>query len=178
MLTFKEIHMQHKRIIIFALLLSGLWLADMQAQTMYVYQDDESKSSYTLNDVRKVTFAGGEINIHRMDASASSYDLIRLKWLSFTDFTTDVIEPTTLTGSDLLIAFPNPVENILYIDLSELNNVDGRFSVLGLDGKVLLSRNVQGFGVFSLNLSHLPKGIYICRYESTTETQTVKIIKQ
>ena len=78
----------------------------------------------------------------------------------------------------MLKVYPNPVGDILNIDLTGMSEAEGTLSILNFEGKTLVTRKVSNEGVLSLDISHLPTGIYLCRYSNATEIKTVKIIKQ
>jgi hypothetical protein len=80
--------------------------------------------------------------------------------------------------SQMLKVYPNPVGDILNIDLTGMSEAEGRLSILDFKGKTLVSRQVNNEGVISLDISHLPVGIYLCLYNTATEITTLKIIKE
>jgi len=76
-----------------------------------------------------------------------------------------------------LQTFPNPVTDMLHIDLTN-NDAAGTISILSPEGKVLISQATSGKDLVTLQLQHLPKGIYLCRYANQMENITAKIVKQ
>ena len=160
-----------------AVLLLGLGLTSLQAQTMYVKKSSGTQTAYTLSNVRKMTFSGGNATVHKTDNTTSVYALSGLRYLNFTDLTTSISEQPMLLASAALITYPNPVNNVLNIDLTGEAS-EGSVSILTLEGKLLQEQKTNGANTVTLNLSQLPQGIYLCRYVSTTDIKTVKIIKQ
>ena len=169
--------MRHKRLKLSAILLLGLGLTGLQAQTMYVKQNNGTQSAYALSNVRKLTFTPGNVTIQKSDNTTGVYALSGIKYLSFQDFTTGINEPQMAEGNTLL-TYPNPVDDILNIDLTGTKNGEGRISILNLEGKVMQTQKTSGIGVVTFNLSQLPQGIYLCSYTNGSETKTVKIIKK
>lgn len=169
--------MRQKRLKLSAVLLLGLGLTGLQAQTMYVKQSNGTQTAYALSNVRKMTFSAGNVTVQKTDNTTGVYALSGLKYLSFENLTTGINEPQMAAGNTLLI-YPNPVTDMLTIDLTGTNNGEGHISILNLEGKVMQKQQTEGTGIVSLNLSQLPQGIYLCRYTNGTETKTVKIIKQ
>lgn len=169
--------MKHKRIKLSAVLLLGLGLTSLQAQTMYVKEKVGTQTAYTLSSVRKMTFTGGDVTVQKTDNSTGVYALSGLRYLNFTNLTTSITElPVQLVSGDL-IAYPNPITDVLNIDLRGVEG-EGTISIISFDGKVLQTQQTSGASTVTLNLSQLPKGIYLCRFANTTEIKTVKIIKQ
>jgi len=168
--------MRHKKLKLSAVLLLGLGLTSLQAQTMYVKESSGMQTAYTLINVRKMTFSGGNATIHKTDNSTGIYALKGLKYLSFEDITTGLKEQTEL-GNASFSAYPNPVNDVLNIDLSG-EAIEGTIRILTLEGKLLQEQKTNGTNTVTLNLSQLPQGFYLCQYVGATEIKTVKIIKQ
>jgi hypothetical protein len=170
--------MRHKKLPFIALLILVLGLTSMQAQTMHVKESSGTQTAYTLSNVRKLTFSGGNLNIHETDNNISDYALSGLAHLSFSDFSTSTPEPAIQTGQTVIWAYPNPVSDILYLDLNGMATA-GTISILTLDGRLLQEETTKAASnIVTLNLSHLPQGIYLCCYLSAEEIKTIKIIKR
>ncbi|HPM13775.1 MAG TPA: T9SS type A sorting domain-containing protein [Bacteroidales bacterium] len=260
--------MQHKRLKLSAVLLFGIGLVGLQAQTMYVNESNGTQTAYTLKSVQKMRFSSGNLTVTKTDNSSNEYALNDLRYLNFSNISIDTeypiapvsliaTETTTSTVSlswnastdnigityyliykdgvkidsatstsyiateltsntaysftvkardaannisaasnvlsittskitsvfelntdNIIFVYPNFVNNIINIDLSGIANAEGTFSILNFEGKTVLSWYVKNEGVLPLDISSLPTGIYLCRYETATEIKTVKIIKQ
>ena len=168
--------MRHKKLKLSAVLLLGLGLSSIQAQTMFVKKSNGTQTAYPLNSIRKMTFSGGNATIYKTDNSTGVYALNGLRYLIFTDIT-GIGEQPMRPGYANLIAYPNPVADELNIDLTDATG-NGTVSILSLDGRLKHKQKTKGTGIATINLSHLPQGVYICRYSNATEIKTVKIIKQ
>ncbi len=169
--------MRHKKLKLSAVLLLGLGLAELQAQTMYVRQSNGTQAAYALSDIRKMTFSGGNVTVRKTDNSTGVYALSGLRYLNFTDLTTGIYDPANQIFNSNLKTYPNPVEDLLSVDLLDVTGY-GTISILSLDGKELQTQTTNGSSIITINLSHLSQGIYLCRYSSAAEIKTVKIIKQ
>lgn len=169
--------MRHKKLKLSILLLLGLGLTGLQAQTMYVKERSGTQTAYTLSNIQKLSFSSGNLIVTKTDHSSGVYALSNLRYLNFSDVSTDLQENLPVQNQ-MLKVYPNPVGDILNIDLSRMSATEGTLSILNSEGKTVLSRQVNNEGVISLNISSLPKGIYLCQYANTTEIKTVKIIKQ
>ena len=169
--------MRHKKLKLSAVLLLGLGLTGLQAQTMYVNESSGTQTAYTLSNIQKMSFSSGNLTVTKTDNSSGVYALSDLRYLNFSDVPTDLQEDLSVQ-SQMLKVYPNPVGDILNIDLAGMSEAKGTLSILNFEGKTVLSRQANNEGVLSLDISSLPTGIYLCRYVSTTEIKTVKIIKQ
>ena len=169
--------MKQKRLQIIALLLLGTGLTGLQAQTMYVKQSNGTQTAYAYSNLRKMTFAPGIVTVQKTDNTSAVYALSSIKYLSFYDFTTGIIEPQ-MVAVNTLLTYPNPASEMLNIDLTGTKKEEGRISILNIEGKVMQTQKTSGMGTVSIDISQLPPGIYLCRYTSGTETKTVKIVKK
>jgi hypothetical protein len=169
--------MRHKKLELSAILLLGLGLTGLQAQTMYVKESNDTQTAYLLSNVQKIAFSGGNATIQKIDNSTGVYALSGLRYLNFTDLTTSITEQPMQLSNANLITYPNPVNDVLNIDLTGVES-EGTIRILTLEGKLLQEQKTNSANKVTLDLSQMPRGIYLCRYVSTTEITTVKIIKQ
>lgn len=160
-----------------ALFIFGLGLTGIQAQTMYVRESNGTQTTYALNEIQKMSFSIGNLTITKTDNSGEVYALDSLRHLNFTDIPTGLEEPL-IYHNPILSAYLNPTNDVLNINLKETGKIAGIITIINFEGKTMLSRQVSIAGVYSFDISRLPKGIYFCRYANETETSTVKIIKQ
>lgn len=72
----------------------------------------------------------------------------------------------------MLKVYSNPVGDTLNIDITGMSESKGRLSIMKFEGKTLLSRQVNNEIARSSDISHLPAGIYLCRYSNVTEIET------
>ena len=169
--------MRHKRLKFSAVLLLGLGLTGLQAQTMYVKESSGTQTAYTLSNIQKMSFSSGNLTVTKTDNSSGVFALSDLRYLNFSNITADLQEDLSVKSQQLKV-YPNPAGDILNIDLTGMSEAEGTLSILNFEGKTVLSRQVNNEGVLSLDISSLPTGIYLCRYSNATEIKTVKIIKQ
>ena len=102
------------------------------------------------------------------------FALSDLRYLNFSNITTDLQEDLSVKSQQLKV-YPNPVGDILNINLTGKSETEGTLSILNFEGKTLVTRKVSNEGVLSLDISHLPTGIYLCRYSNATEIKTVEL---
>lgn len=55
--------MRHKRLKLSAVLLLGLGLTGLQAQTMYVKESSGTQTAYTLSNIQKMSFSSGNLTV-------------------------------------------------------------------------------------------------------------------
>jgi len=152
-------------------------LSSVTAQTIYVNKSIGTQTVYTLNDLRKITFSSGNVTVQKADNTTEAYVLSELRYVSFKDFSTGFEKQKQISICSL-ISYPNPVSDVLNIDLSGSKNIDGSISIISFEGKVVQQQKINNASIVRLNLSQLPNGIYLCCYKNDIATKTVKIIKQ
>lgn len=149
----------------------------VSAQTMYVKESSGTQTAYTLSNIQKMSFSSGNLTVTKTDNSSGVFALSDLRYLNFSDVSTDLQENLSVKSQQLKV-YPNPVGDILNIDIAGMSEAEGTLSILNFEGKTMLSRQVNNEDVLSLDISSLPTGIYLCRYSNAAEIKTVKIIKQ
>lgn len=172
-------HLQNtsNHLIISILLLSGIGLGQIQAQTLYVAHTSGWQFTFPISDIHKITFVNGIINILQMDSSLAEFSPTYTRHLSFKDYIA-IPELPYLPENQLFTVYPNPFHEHLNLDLQGNKSYQGSIAILSLDRKLVLEQRTQGMSTVELNLSQLPPGIFLCRYTNGTESKTLKIIKQ
>ncbi len=169
--------MRHEKLRLSTLLFLALCLTGLQAQTMYVKESSGTQTAYTLSNIQKMSFSSGNLTVTKTDKSSQAYALSDLRYLNFSDISLGLQENLIVRNQPLSV-YPNPVGDVLNIDLTGMAEKEGTLSILNLEGKTLVSRKVGNDGVLLLDISHLYKGIYLCRYNNASEIHKAKIIKQ
>ena len=83
------------------------------------------------------------------------------------------------TGENTWLAAPNPVHDILIVRPREQNQTPVVIKLYDITGRMVLSRVCHGVSTCELNMSNLPKGIYILKITDTENSPVhlQKIIK-
>ncbi|PLX22697.1 MAG: hypothetical protein C0599_05825 [Salinivirgaceae bacterium] len=78
-----------------------------------------------------------------------------------------------------LNAYPNPVTSTMNIYFNGSTNPDTKVDIYDAVGKLVLSQSITGSTNYQLNLSELPRGIYMLKLvDNSNVIQTKKIIKE
>lgn len=91
-----------------------------------------------------------------------------VNWFQFSK-----MEVLSSPGAHEVMLYPNPARNVLNVRLAQ-DQSEGGFRLLGLDGKVLIDRQVKNDDL--LNLSHLPDGVYISELSLGEKVHRRKIL--
>lgn len=91
---------------------------------------------------------------------------------------------TTSQSNNLVVhekvnAYPNPVQNVLYLNLRDMKNIH-TVRITDISGKVLMNENIAGYDVATISMAHYPAGMYIYQlYDANGNLkQTNKFLKQ
>ena len=151
-------------------------LTSLHAQTMYVKQFSGTITSYDVNNISKINFNLGNINVTKIDKSIDSYAIIGLQHINFGDLTSAIRNVNADNKS--LNTYPNPAREMLFVNLEGIVNSGASINIISLEGKLIKSQLVNGVGTVSIDLSQLPQGFYFCRYNNGNETSISKVVKQ
>jgi len=158
-------------------LFMSIGLIGVNAQSILNVKENSGGSSFFYtNDIRKLTFSGGNLNVNEIDGASSSYDISSIKRLDFNGITTEVLYPSQEQQSDNgLRLYPNPVNDVLYIKSKITVDCDWKLEILDLQGKVLKKEILTSLK--SINVSDLKKGIYLCRFYTCDKIENIKFLK-
>ncbi|GAO30340.1 hypothetical protein JCM15548_12603 [Geofilum rubicundum JCM 15548] len=160
------------------LLAFPLLLSALSAQTLKVKQRSGNQTAYILSNIQKMTFQDGNVNIQEKDNTTVVHALDGLRHLNFFESTTTIDRVLKQENNANMVIYPNPFTDILNVDLRGSNDTEGSITIFCLNGRVLLTQKNNGSGPVALNLSHLPNGVFFCRYTSSTVNKSIKIIKK
>lgn len=154
-----------------------LGVSGLQAQTMNVLQFNDAKTACSVSTIAKMIFSANSIIVTAHDNTNKAFALNELRYLNFDNISTNLGTRNHVNKLKLNV-YPNPVMDFLNIDLSGISEIQGTLKLISVEGTIVLCQEVYNEGVLVVNVSHLPKGIYICLYNNSTEVKTVKIIKE
>lgn len=157
----------------FLVFLFSLSNTDLQAQTMLVKRNEGSITPHALSDIRKLTFASDDLIVTNWENQSENYPLDAITYLNFSE----IITGTYYRNNTGFETYPNPVGDFLYIDFKGMTNSGGTISILNTEGQILKTQKISESKLVPIDISDLPKGIYLCRYSNNTKIKTVKILK-
>jgi Calx-beta domain/Secretion system C-terminal sorting domain len=93
-------------------------------------------------------------------------------------FASNISEATVTKTNSSIKIYPNPVTDVLHLDLVYNKNVDV-ISVIDITGRIIKqTKTVPGQKNISVNTGNLSSGIYLLKIQSGKENTCVKFIKQ
>ena len=169
--------MKHKILKLNAVLLLGLGLTPLQGQTtMNVKATSGTQTAYTLSTIRKLTFPStGNMMVTKTTATADNYALGSVRYLNFS-VSTGIESNTELKESIKL--YPNPVQDVLNIQLATAVNKTATVEILSIEGKVVYKARLTSADSHPINVSNFRQGIYLCRVNNGISIETTKFFKK
>ena len=83
-----------------------------------------------------------------------------------------------LLSQDAIEVYPNPVGNTLHVNIGDEGGEDVAITLIDATGKVVLSHIVNDGQMHSLNVSTLPKGLYVLRLQVGNRVTDKKLVKE
>ncbi len=166
--------MKNRRLL-FTLLLLIVGGGVLQAQSLFVNDNNGNQTGYALKNIQRMQFVSGNLEILPSNGdSMEEYALQDIRNLTFSSETIGINDDLSLSNQ-LIHLYPNPVAHTLHIDLSNVKT-GGSIQIFNMTGQLLQTQKV-GEDQCTLNVEHLPKGVYFCHYNHLKQTEIVKFIK-
>ncbi len=160
-----------------------LWLlcgvGMLQAQTtLQVQPKAGTLTAYTLSSVRKLTFpVSGSMAVSRVNGASDSYVLSDIRYLKYADLGTG-IQPAAVSKNGLRL-YPNPVAEVLNIEWQGSGVQTATVELMSVDGKLQYRGEILLAGIArQIAVSHLQKGLYLCRVSDGVRVVTSKFYKR
>lgn len=156
----------HKAIVMIALILCSIGLS---AQNVYFSYADGTNGTYSLNDVRRMTFNNSILNLDLRDGTTYQWNINDVVSFRYNELTGVGEVLQGLNGLDVKL-FPNPNNGSFQLAYKLPKPTDIDISLYSIDGKLIktLFKGQQGTGEqrINANLNEIPKGVYNCRIDT------------
>ena len=137
-------------------------------QNMTLNENLGSSSSYSIADIKKITFQKSNV-IVETQSHLDHFYIGGVRNLVFDQIITEYKDIEQAVQE--LSAYPNPCGDVLNITR---NTTDSRYFIYDLNGSLIQSDKATS----TINVSNLKTGIYFFTLVDKTNTQTLKIIKK
>ena len=153
------------------------WQSEMEAAFRH-YIVEYSSNGRTYQPIATLPGVNNSnrYSFNHLDAPGGHiYYRLKMVNLSGTTSYSNTIAMNTLCGKAGASIYPNPVTDVLHVNLT---NTPGRSSAIlyNISGKSLLNASFKS-GMNSINMATLPGGIYMLRIISDSGIQNIKIVK-
>lgn len=158
--------------ILMTLFFFGLAILGLKAQTMYVRPTTGAQSSYTIANIKNLTFSNGNLVVTNLTGTNGTFPLSGNRNLNFTNLT--LATPTHEMVKNSFYVYPNPVTTVLHITNDDASQIISHLEIISLEGRVVIGQNTP-----QVSVACLPQGMYFCKITSNNnQTQTIKFLKQ
>jgi hypothetical protein len=170
--------MKKMNILLTGLLLVCSTLATLNAQNLYVLENNGQQTSYVINDIGKLYFSTGVLIVEMQGGTSDNYLLSGIRYLNFTDLV-QVTENIPAVNTYISL-YPNPAEGILHVACCLPGTETVTLEIISLEGRLIYVETIRnGKGKLNLHadVSALPQGLYLCRLRGEKIMITKKFIK-
>ena len=154
----------------------NLSFLEMQAQNLYVLPTNSTQKSYSLSEIKEISFAKRNIYIAK-SADTVQFSLANLQYLSFIDYgDVSIAENNDTDGIKL---FPNPTTDYLVLCLENIEiKAITKYGLYDINGKILKQSNIQSNNTI-IHIADMPPAVYILKIVASDEkVKSFKIIKK
>lgn len=147
------------------------------AQNMYVKQINNIQTTYSIDNISKMTFSYGNIVIDQINGNDVQFYMDSVRYIAFQLHTVGIQENNS--DNQKISVYPNPVSSILNIDLRNMAEDNGTIQILSMNGSLLKSIPVpSGEKLLQIDVSGFAQGVYLCKIIYAAKSETIKFIKQ
>lgn len=139
----------------------------VQAQNIEFQYTDNTKTSYDLDDVKKITFNDNLMSLHLADGSIYTRDVKTITSTKYNETTVAIEKMLDFSNEIDLKLFPNPtVDKInIHCSLSQIENLE--IIIYNMEGIIIVDKSwIKGENenpIYQIDISTLPKGTYLCK---------------
>lgn len=150
------------------------------AQDLNIKTKTEGIISYSIADIKKISFVNDSLIISHHDSSDIIFGFLDVSFLYFND---RIVPEKPNKFEDTLFSltvYPNPFENELHIQFHQFPVIKFVVEIYSMEGNcVYRNEKKSGQDVFHIDVSHLASGIYfikICSNDSCFIKQLSKSV--
>ena len=168
--------MRKKIYILLGLLVCSSFVA-LKAQHLYVLEMNGVQSDYVIGDLGKLHFSSGDLLVEMQNGISDTYSLNDIRYLGFTT-SMDISSPSLSPGPEIDL-YPNPVSDKMNVCINTSFKT-AKLEIISIEGRLVYEERLfsqNGIQNWQVNLSLIPKGLYMCRVFSGKFMITKKFIK-
>jgi hypothetical protein len=151
----------------------------LKAQNVYFSYSDGTNGTYSLSDMKRMTFNNSIMNLDLNDGTSYQWNISDIVSFRYNEVTSVGAVLQGLNGLDVKL-FPNPNSGSFQLAYNLPKQTNIEVSIYSIDGKLIktLYKGQQSAGEQLINaaLTEIPKGIYTCRLEADGFSVNKKMI--
>jgi hypothetical protein len=153
----------------------------LQAQSIHFNYTDGTNNSYSLVDVRKITFDSDLMNLHLWDGTVYAWNVSTIGDYQYNESTLNTQEILNNINAWNVCVFPNPLNGTMHLQYTLPKKDAIVISLYDLQGNLIFEENIgdqlAGEQYVTFNTSSILKGSYICRIIGQHHSISKNIIK-
>lgn len=174
--------MRTKLITIVSVLLLSFCFTYVKAQnTLFVKEKTGVQTPYAIADIKKLSFASGNMIVNKENGNTTAYALAGLLYLNFGNGIYAGIPPIGVERNSAITLYPNPVNDQLHIQYESVTPEDIQLKITDIQGRLVLQQSISihsGTNEISIPVEQLPQGLYLCGLRNGNKLETNKFLKQ
>jgi hypothetical protein len=155
--------------------------AGLRAQSIHFNYTDGTNASYSLEDVRKITFEADLMNLHFSDGTVYARNVSTIGYYEYEQSSLNVLEWINNANVWDVMIFPNPTSTNFNVSYNLPREDEIIIALFDMQGKLKLQKSSgkQGAGEHqeTLDLTSIDQGTYVCRISGLNNAITKTVIK-
>jgi hypothetical protein len=153
----------------------------LRAQSIHFNYTDGTNASYSLEDVRKITFEADLMNLHFWDGTVFAWNVSTIGYYEYDQSSLNVLEWINSANVWNVMVFPNPTSTDLNVSYNLPKEDEITIALFDMQGKLMLQKGsgkqVSGEHQETLDLTSIDQGKYVCRISGLKNAITKTVIK-
>jgi hypothetical protein len=162
------------RILCVTALLSVIDSALIGQKTLYMTEKNGSVNSFSISEIRKLTFPDGNMTVTRIDGTSKNFPVDAIAVLKFSaPVSIENLKVEKFKAS----LYPNPLKDHFYLSFESDKTLHADIQIYDLNGRVLYSQNsevIAGKNLIDINVETLTNGLYLCSLRLQEKTINLK----
>jgi hypothetical protein len=158
-----------------------VFTVELRAQSIHFNYTDGTNTSYSLEDVRKITFEADFMNLHFWDGTVYTRNVSTIGYYEYDQSSLNVLE--WINGANVrdVMIFPNPTSIDLNVSYNLPKEDEINIALFDMQGKLMLQKSlgkqVSSEHQETLDLTSIDQGTYVCRISGLKNAITKTVIK-
>jgi hypothetical protein len=167
------------KLILIVFLVFGQGLTPLKAQMLYIKVKGGTQTNYFTSEVKNMNMTLSNLIVNLTNGSSDSYSLSDIRYINFVDLTTKSPIIGQQKTSNKLLIYPNPVTEFLNIQPNASDCKTVIMEIISTNGKIVLTKTLKNINTdYQVDVSKLPKGLYLCRLTGEKDKITTKFLKK
>lgn len=151
------------------------------SQNIFVNNQDQTSSSYSIEEVQRLTFEDNQMILRFFDETEFSFDLSDLANYRYDDQTMSTETFLAQANAWELNVYPNPTKDVVNISFNLLDASPITYQVFDIKGRKILEKKLpmlaQGKNSIEVSLGDLAAGTYLLQLATDRVKISRKLIK-